>query len=390
MCPLDGSPYTKARFPPTVGHRRGGITTAVIVAALGAICVVGVLVAFWLASRRPLDARVTRAFEQMDERLVCITEQIATAALGPVESARGLGDAIGSTIDLDEVLQRTLAAAAALPAVDGSSVRVQRKNGAVETAFRGLATEGGAGFLAGPPDGAPFVAGLTSWDTEGSDALRTGLVVPLGTDGTGTLAVFSRSVKAFDAESVAVLAMIARYASPAVQNAFRFLDVQELAATDLRTGVGSALAFEEALPREISEARRHSRPLCLIQVDLDDFGEINKQHSQEIGNTVLTEFGERVRATIRGSDAAFRNSGGADEFFLVLPDTTREVAKLFYGRLTFEIAERPFGDTGKLTMSGGLVELRADDTAKAFQARAGALVREAKNGKNRLCDDGPP
>ena len=61
-----------------------------------------------------------------------------------------------------------------------------------------------------------------------------------------------------------------------MQNAFRFLDVQELAATDLRTGLGSALAFAEALPREISAARRHGRPLCLIQVDLDDFGRINK------------------------------------------------------------------------------------------------------------------
>jgi len=345
-----------------------------------------VLVALWLASRRPLDARVTKALERVDERLAGLSERIEAASARPVEPAFGL-DAIGSTIELDEVLERTLAAAAALPAVDGSSVRVKRGNGAVETARRGLATEGGALFLAGPPDGAAFVAGLTSWDLEGSDGLRTGLVVPLGADRSGSLAVFSRTVNAFDVEAVAILTTIARYAAPAVENAFRFLDVQELAATDLRTGVGSALAFEEALPREISEARRHGRPLSLIQVDLDDFGDINKQHSQEVGNEVLAEFGKRVRATIRGSDAAFRNSGGADEFFLILPDTTRDFAKLFYGRLVFEIAERPFGEAGPLTMSGGLVELRPDDTPETLQARSGALVKEAKNGKNRLCDD---
>ena len=110
-----------------------------------------------------------------------------------------------------------------------------------------------------------------------------------------------------------------------MQNAFRYLEVQELAATDSRTGLGSASAFEEALPREISAARRHGRPLCLIQIDLDDFGAINKRaRRSQAGDAVLAEFGERVRATIRGSDAAFRNSGGADEFFLILPETTRE------------------------------------------------------------------
>ena len=119
-----------------------------------------------------------------------------------------------------------------------------------------------------------------------------------------------------------------------MQNAFRYLEVQELAATDSRTGLGSASAFEEALPREISAARRHGRPLCLIQIDLDDFGEINKRTgSLDAGNAVLAEFGERVRATIRGSDAAFRNSGGADEFFLILPETTRELAERLYARL---------------------------------------------------------
>ena len=346
------------------------------------------LVALWLASRRPDEARIATALERVDDRIAVLAESIEAAAARRGEPTSGLGDAIGSTIELDEVLHRTLAAATALPAVDGSAIRVTRRNGSVETAVQGLAADGVAPFLGGPPDGSRFVAGVTSWDVEGADALRTGLVVPLGLDGRGTLSVFSRNKDAFDADAVAILGMIARQAAPAVENAFRFLDVQELAATDLRTGVGSALAFEEALPREISAARRYGRPLSLIQVDLDDFGAINRQFSQEIGNQVLTEFGERIRSTIRGSDAAFRNSGGADEFFLILPDTTREFARVIYGRLAFELAARPFGEVGAVTMSGGLVELRPDDTPETLQQRSGALVKLAKDGKNRLCDDG--
>jgi diguanylate cyclase (GGDEF)-like protein len=356
-----------------------GITTAVVVAAFGAICVIGVLVALWAVLRRPLDERVATALQQVDERLAGIAEQISAASRREGELDTGLGDAIGSTIELGDVLQRTLAAAEALTAVDGSRVSVRRPDGMVETAVHGLVVQSAESTFAGPPDGAQFVS---------ADALRTGLVVPLGPDGSGSLAVYSRLTNAFDTEAVTVLAAIARRAAPAVQNAFRYLEVQERAATDSRTGLGSASAFEEALSREISAARRHGRPLCLIQIDLDDFGSINKDHSLTVGDEVLTEFGVRVRSTIRGSDSAFRNSGGADEFFLILPDTTREYAELLYGRLRFEMAARPFGEVGAVTMSSGLAECRADDTEDSLRQRVGSTQRMAKkDGKNRLVTD---
>ena len=323
------------------------------------------LVAIWLASRRPVDARIATALDRVDYSLVGLTERIEAASARPTETHSRL-DTIGSTIELHEVLHRTLAAAGALPSVDGSSIRVRRASGSIETATHGDVRPESAPFLTGPPDGSPFASGTMSWDAEEPGALRTGLVVPIGHEGSGTLAVYSRKAHAFDEDSVTLLATIARHAAPAIQNAFRFLDVQELAATDLRTGLRSALAFSEELPREVSAARRHGRPLCMIQVDLDDFGLINKTFSQEVGNDVLAEFGARIRATIRGGDAAYRNSGGADEFFVILPDTTRELAKRFYGRLAFEIAERPFGEAGTLTMSGGLAEL----SRRATRSRA--------------------
>ncbi len=365
-----------------------GITTAIAVSAFGAICVAGVLIALWAVLRRPLDARVARALQQVDERLAEITEQISAAARGAGEPDAGLGDAIGSTIELDEVLQRTLAAAEALTAVDGSRVSVRRPNGTVATAVKGLVAESSDSTFGGPPDGAPYSSGFAFWDATGVDALRTGLVVPLGPDRSGSLAVYSRLANAFDTEAVNVLAAIAQRAAPAVQNAFRYLEVQELAATDSRTGLGSASAFEDALPREISTARRHGRPLCLIQIDLDDFGVINKTHSLAVGDAVLAEFGERVRSTIRSGDSAFRNSGGADEFFLILPETPSEHAKRLYGRLVFEMASRPFGDVGDVTMTSGLSELRADDTEDSLLKRAGRAQRLGKaSGKNQLVTD---
>ena len=349
-------------------------------------------VTLWAAVRlRRNDERVRDALATVDRRLGGIAEQISAASAGPPELDAGLTEAIGSTIELRDVLERTLMAAEALPAVDGGRISVRRANSTVEVAVRGRVSEVGLPAIEGPPDGAPFLSGTASWESPDPNALRSGLVVPLGQELAGTLAVFSRLPSAFDAEATDILTKIAQRAAPAIRNAIRFLEVQELASTDARTGLGSAGAFEEALPREISVARRRGRPLCLIQIDLDDFGRINKLHSLEVGDTVLSEFGERVRATIRGSDQAFRNSGGADEFFLILPETTREEARRLYGRLAYEIATPPLAgveDPAPVTMSSGLAELRPDDTPETLRRRAGSAQNIAKEaGKNQLRTD---
>ena len=301
------------------------------------------LVALWAALRRPGDTRVVRALEQVDSRLAAIDEQIWAAGQQRREPRDTSRRRDRATLELEAVLQRALAATEALPAVDGSRISVRRANGTVTTAVRGSVGEGHDAILGGPPDGGPYVSGRRLLGRRRRPTrCEPGSSFHSGRTCSGTLAVFSRLENAFDSEAGEILRAIARRAEPAVENAFRYLEVQELAATDALTGLGSALAFAEALPREISAARRHGRPLCLLQIDLDDFGRLNKRpHSLEVGNTALAEFGARVRATIRGSDTAFRNSGGADEFFLILPETTREEAKLLYRRLEFEMATPP-------------------------------------------------
>lgn len=299
---------------------------------------------------------------------------------------------ITATLELDEVLQRTLAATHAIRKVDGGRVRVRHPDGTITTKTSGTVVDSvRQDGIEGPPDGAPFTWGTASWDGAESGSLQSGLVVPLG---EGSLAVYSRTAGAFDEESRELLAAISRRASPAVQNAFLYLEAQQLAATDSRTGLGSASAFEEALPRALSAARRGNRPLCLIQIDLDDFGQINKRAdgSLDDGNAALTDFGARVRRLIRASDRAFRNSGGADEFFLILPDTTREEAKLLYTRLAFDIATPPLaGLHPPVTLSSGLAELRPNDDEESLRRRAEHAQRFAKeNQKNQLVADDDP
>lgn len=60
----------------------------------------------------------------------------------------------------------------------------------------------------------------------------------------------------------------------------------------------------------------------LVLFDLDGFGQLNKDHGQHIGDEVLREIGNRVRADIRSTDFAGRRGG--DEFavfYAAVPDS---------------------------------------------------------------------
>lgn len=344
-----------------------------------------VLALLWLAVRRQ-----PRDLEPRLDHIQTTVEGIKGRiddAIGGKRRARDQWRSIHETLDLEQVMQRILHATGALGAVDGGRVTVARPDGSAVTVVSGLA-EPDENLLEGPPDGSPYVHGIVSWETPGRDALRSGLVVPLA---GGSLSVYSRLADAFDPEAARLLGAIAREAEPAVRNALEHQRVIDEAATDPLTRLGTARAFAIALTREIEAARRHDRPLCLLQIDLDDFGTINKSHPRKhaAGDDALAGFGDRVNATLRGSDAAFRNSGGADEFFVILPDTGLDDAKRMYARLKADMAAAPFGDVGPVTMSSGLARLRADDTTETLLARANHLMGVAKDaGKDRLVSEG--
>ena len=334
--------------------------------------------------RRGSDSPLPETLVEIDKRLAGLDERLS-AVLDRRDADPPLGWAIVETLDLTEVLQRTLAAAHAIGQVDGGRIVVQLADGT-----RTIETTGSVATdvsLAGPPDGSQFTHGTASWAATGPEALRSGVIVPLG---SGSLAAFSKTENAFDAEAAVTLAAIARRAEPAIKNALRYLESEARAATDELTNLGSARAFKQTLPRELAAARRKKRPLCLIRVDLDDFGKINNDHPRghDAGNDALAGFGERVALTIRESDSAFRNSGGADEFFLILPETSLADARRTYARLKADMAAAPFGDVGPVTMSSGLVELRPDDTKDTLEKRAYELMLIAKStGKDRLVSE---
>src|SRR4051812_19071890 len=113
---------------------------------------------------------------------------------------------------------------------------------------------------------------------------------------------------------------------------------EQLARVDELTELPNRRAFEEALPVEISRARRFDAPLCLVMADLDGFKAINDEHGHLAGDECLRDVAEALRAELRQHDACFR--WGGDEFALLMPETTRPEADAACERLTAAVALR--------------------------------------------------
>lgn len=358
-----------------------------ICGALGA-CVI-VLGAFVVAlSRRASrrgDERVGKVVSALEARLDELARDLAGAVERAEEEARRsrfLGGIAGS-IDLDEVLERTLEAAASLPGADAALIRVETADGEPTVAAHGIPQEEAERqALSGPPDGSASRAVELVYrygDDVPVEAIRSGVAIPVpdGKHSLGLLAIFTRDPdRRFGEADVKRLEELAERAGPTIENARQFREARLQADLDSLTGLHNRRYFHETLAREVARAHRYGRTLALVLFDLDDFKEINDRLGHLGGDSVLAEAAERLREAVRSADIPCRVGG--DEFGVIVPEAGEGEAQLLVGRLQRAISSRPLGHAGRVRMSAGLAELRAEDDAVALFERADEGLYAAK------------
>jgi diguanylate cyclase (GGDEF)-like protein len=378
------------------------MTTTVLIGisvGLGALVVLllALLVVRW-RSDSTTDERVAEVVASLNARMDELGRELAGALERAEEEGRQsriFGELAGS-IDLDEVLSRTLEAAGALAGADAALLMLPDPQGGKPlVATLGLSVEEAERHaITGPPDGR-LARSITMSYTypelerdaqEGEGIIHAGLAVPLpGETGTlGYLTVFTRSKgHSYSDDEVRQLEALALRAGPAVENARRFREARQLADLDALTGLHNRRFFHETLSRECARAHRYERKLSLIIFDLDDFKEVNDRIGHLAGDSVLSEAAERVRGVVRTADVACRVGG--DEFGVILPESSLEDADQLYRRIQNAVSSRPIGQAGKLYLSAGVAELRAEDDPVAFFQRADdALYRAKEAGKGRV------
>src|SRR6266511_1225130 len=365
---------------------------------LGALVVLllALLVVRW-RSDNSTDERVAEVVSSLNARMDELGRELAGALERAEEEGRRsriFGELAGS-IDLDEVLSRTLEAAGALETADAALVMLpDAQGGKPLVATLGLSVEEAERHaITGPPDGR-LARSITMSYTypelerqEGEEGvIHAGLAVPLpGENQTlGYLTVFTRTKgHSYTDEDVRRLETLALRAGPAIENARRFREARQLADLDALTGLHNRRFFHETLARECARAHRYERKLSLIVFDLDDFKDINDRIGHLAGDAVLSEAAERVRDVVRSADIACRVGG--DEFAVILPESRLRDADQLYARLRTALSSKPVGQAGPLTMSAGVAELQPDDDAIAFFQRADHALYGAKEaGKGQV------
>jgi len=166
-------------------------------------------------------------------------------------------------------------------------------------------------------------------------------------------------------------------------------EARRRAVTDELTGLYNRRFLDDALKERFEEARRRGRPLSLVMVDLDYFGELNKQYGQEAGDRVITAVVPVFRSIFGEKDILARYGG--DEFIFILLDRGPEEALELCTRLTkrlkkLRVLEDLEGSIRRVSASIGVASFpaHAADLAALKECMDQALYRAKELGRDRV------
>jgi diguanylate cyclase (GGDEF)-like protein/putative nucleotidyltransferase with HDIG domain len=155
---------------------------------------------------------------------------------------------------------------------------------------------------------------------------------------------------------VAVIFFLAR--------AFERTEQQSL--TDSLTGLPNRRYFHDILDRELIRSQRNSRPLSLINVDLDHFKAVNDEYGHGKGDEILRAFAKVLKEQVRSIDLPVRYGG--EEFLVLLPDTDKDGAVMVAEKIRRAADRLSIPRLGsipgrKVTVSAGIATHPTDSSA---------------------------
>ena len=152
---------------------------------------------------------------------------------------------------------------------------------------------------------------------------------------------------------------------------------QHLAFHDCLTGLPNRALFEDRL--DIAAARREANVTVLL-LDLDRFKLVNDTLGHPAGDTLIREFGERLRSLVRECDTIARLGG--DEFAILIEDACLADVRRLATRIVHDI-RRPFELSGTQVHVGVSIGIAASASVAAdpleLVRRADIALYEAKD-----------
>ncbi|MCU0495109.1 MAG: EAL domain-containing protein [Chloroflexaceae bacterium] len=107
--------------------------------------------------------------------------------------------------------------------------------------------------------------------------------------------------------------------------------IERLAYYDPLTGLANRRLLHNRLTTMLHDANQHNGSLAVLYLDLDRFKAVNDTLGHDVGDELLVQVAERLRACVRTSDVLARLGG--DEFAVLLPDAHEGQAAMVARRM---------------------------------------------------------
>jgi diguanylate cyclase (GGDEF)-like protein len=254
----------------------------------------------------------------------------------------------------------------------------------------------------------PFGVGITGWAVEHREPVLSNqahldprvafvpgtpvdpealIVVPLIARGAlkGTLNVYRIGEHASFTDAEFELAQrLGDAAALALDNAHIRARLEREAQTDSLTGLYNHRYFHERLRRELHRASAEHEHVAVVMIDIDDFKKVNDVFGHAVGDEVLAELADHLRATVRSSDVVCRIGG--EEFAVIIPDSEEEQTTSLAGRLAERLDEVELELAGKIAVSIGIAQgpEHAANPRELVACAEAAMMTAKARGKNRV------
>ncbi len=227
------------------------------------------------------------------------------------------------------------------------------------------------------------------------EGIRSLIAVPLKIHKRtiGVLYLDDFKAREFEAEKLELLSVLSSFATMSIDHARLYARTLQLACTDGLTGLYNPRQFKKTFIEEVARAKRYSKPLAVILLDVDDFKKFNDTYGHPNGDIVLQEMAVMLKELLRDCDSLFRYGG--EEFVTLLPETPlAEAVKVAERIRIFVETESPrflagITKTHGITVSVGVAALpdHGSDTQSLLQKVDDLMYQAKKDGKNKVYFD---
>ena len=156
-----------------------------------------------------------------------------------------------------------------------------------------------------------------------------------------------------------------------------------LVITDSLTQAFNRRHMESLVHDEVERAQRYHQATALIILDVDHFKAVNDTYGHPVGDKVLRQVSDILRANLRQSDALGR--WGGEEFLILLPQINLAAAASVAEKLRQAVFTADFGLKQPLGISLGVADLQSNESAGEWIKRADQALYRAKHlGRNQV------